>query len=471
MRSSLLLLCLLTGCVVGPNYVRPPLDIPETYTYETPEATLTLDTAWWEQFGDPVLTDLIKEAASSNFDIKAAAAQVDKALGFLIQVNSTLYPQTGYNGSFTRTRQSVTAFQDFPVGTSFPNPYNTYQALFTGTWDLDLFGRIKRQVEAARAQLFATDEARRAVLESVVALTANTYIQLLGLDAQLLISKETLKAYQDEVTYFEHQFNYGQASMMMVVQARTQQEIAASTIPQVELQIVQTENALSVLLGKNPAAIPRGKTIYDLTVPTIPEGIPSDILCQRPDVREAEFALITANAQIGAAKALYYPDITLTGAYGNMSLELSNLFTGPSRAWTYTGSLVGPIFTFGNIYGQVEQAIAEYETLLYNYQNTIIQAFADVENALSAHTFLQRKFEAQKKLVDASGQYVYYAQLQFKGGYSPYFVVLQAQEQYFPAQLSWVETRADLFTSVINAYEAMGGGWIDIIDPSLSCNE
>ncbi|MCB1113685.1 MAG: TolC family protein, partial [Chlamydiia bacterium] len=189
-----------------------------------------------------------------------------------------------------------------------------------------------------------------------------------------------------------------------------------------------------------------------------------EILCQRPDVLAAEYNLIAKNALIGAAQALYYPNISLTGAFGQTSQELSNLFTGPAKAWNYTGSLTGPLFTFGNIYGQVEQAKAAAEEALWLYKNSVITAFRDVEDALAAHDYLKKKFDAQEKLVAASGEYVHLAQLQFKGGYSPYFVVLQAQEQYFPAQLSWVQTRVELLNSVISTYQAMGGGWIDCLD-------
>lgn len=462
MRISLLLLLCFSACMVGPNYQRPCLDIPDTYAFEPEETSYTLDTAWWELFNDPVLTRLIEQAAAENNDILAAAARVDRAIGYLTQTRSSLFPQLGYFGDYSRTRMSETAFGAFPFSLGL-NPYNQFDIGASGTWDLDLFGRIKRETQAATAGVYNANEARRAVVLSVISMVAKTYIQLLGLDAQLKIAEQTLNAYQEEVTYFENQYKYGQASQMMVVQAKTQYEIASSTIPQVQLQIIQTENALSVLMGLNPSEIPRGSTIYDLKVPLIPAGLPSEILCQRPDVRAAEWNLIEKNALIGAAKALYFPDISLTGSLGQTSEQLSKLFTGPSRAWTYAGSLTGPIFTFGNIAGQVAQAEALAEEALYNYKNQVITAFSEVENALASHDYLQKKFDAQKRLVEASGEYVNFAQLQFKGGYSPYFVVLQAQEQYFPAQLSWVETRAGLFNSVINAYQSMGGGWVDIL--------
>ena len=464
MRSSLFLLLLLSGCVVGPNYHRPDLDIPESYTFEPDITAYTLDTSWWEHFNDPVLTDLIEQAACQNYDILAAAARVNQAIGFLTQIRSGLFPQTGYFADYSRTRVSESGFTGLPFSLGIKNPYNEFDIGFAGSWDLDLFGRIKRETEAACAGVYGANEAKKAVVLSVVSLTAKAYITLLGLDAQLEIATQTLEAYQEEVTYFENQFKYGQASQMAVVQAKTQYEIAASTIPQVELDIINAEHALSVLLGINPSRIPRGSKIEDLESPLIPAGIPSEILCQRPDVLAAEYNLIAKNALIGAAQALYYPNISLTGAFGQTSQELSNLFTGPAKAWNYTGSLTGPLFTFGNIYGQVEQAKAAAEEALWLYKNSVITAFRDVEDALAAHDYLKKKFDAQEKLVAASGEYVHLAQLQFKGGYSPYFVVLQAQEQYFPAQLSWVQTRVELLNSVISTYQAMGGGWIDCLD-------
>lgn len=467
------ILLLLSGCMVGPNYRSPAIDIPATFRYEVADAEGSLNLSWWEQFNEPVLTSLIQEALAFNKDIKIAAANIENALGILIQIRAPLFPQIGYNAEYSRSRistnvssitipETVTGTPPFSI--SIPHYQTTWQALVNAGWDIDIWGRVRRQLEAARASLYASVEARKNVILSLVASVANTYIQLRNLDEQLEISIRTKKTYGEQVEYFSKQFKYGQTSQMTVVQAQTQYEIAASKIPQLESQIIQTENALSVLLGSNPKSIPRGRSIRDLKLPTVPPDLPSELLWQRPDIKQAEQNLIAANAQIGAAIALYFPSISLTGFYGNTSSDLKNLFTGPSNIWNFTGSITGPIFTGGAIYGQVVQAKAQEAAILQKYELTIQQAFADVENALSSFSLLQEQLKAQTRLVTAAGEYVRLARLQYKGGYAPYFVVIQAQEEYFPAELSWAQTRAALLSSLVDIYQSMGGGWVDIAE-------
>jgi multidrug efflux system outer membrane protein len=297
------------------------------------------------------------------------------------------------------------------------------------------------------------------VILSLVASVASNYIQLLGLDEQLLVSKQTLATYADSVKLFELRFKYGQVSQMTVEQARSQFETAAAAIPQVESQIAQTENALSILLGRNPGPVRRGKTINQLELPAVPAGLPSEVLTNRPDIRQAEQNLIAANAQIGAARALYFPTISLTGAFGLASADLSSLFTGSARVWNYAGSLTGPIFTGGAISSQVKQAEAARKAALYGYELTIQSAFADAESTLVARSKLVEQVQAQERLVMANSEYVRLARLQYDGGYAPYSTVLQAEQQLFPSELNLAQSRAALFISLVNIYKAMGGGW------------
>lgn len=461
------LACLLSGCMVGPDYTPPAIDTPETFHYETKEADGSLDLKWWTQFDDPVLEALIAEGLANNKDIKIAAANIDNAAGLLIQIRAPLFPQFGYSGAYNIQRISQTLASTeiaTPVAATVPNPQTTWQAVANGSWQIDLWGRIRRQVQAAGANLYASYQARQEVILSLVASIADTYIQLRGLDEQLEISIKTMDSYYAAVRYFELQFKYGQSSEMAVAQARTQYEIAKAKIPQLKSQIAQVENSLSVLLGRNPGPIERGKSIRELKLPQIPVDLPSELLRQRPDIMQAEQQLIGANAQIGAAIALYFPSISLTGFYGNASQHLGKLFAGPSHIWSFTGSVTGPIFTAGAIYGQVVQAEAQQQAALVNYELTIQQAFADVESALVARTMLVEQFEAQERLVEAAGNYQRLALLQYKGGYAPYFMVIQAQEQYFPAELAWAQTQAQLISSLVNIYQAMGGGWVDIAE-------
>jgi multidrug efflux system outer membrane protein len=451
--------CVVSGCVVGPDYTRPAIDAPKAFIYEPKDAADTANTQWWKQFNDPVLDSLITEALAHNLNVKVAVANVEQAAGVLTQTRSALFPQVGYDGSAGRARSTEAGGTPVLAGL-IPNPQTSYQALLNASWEIDLWGRIRRQSESARANLLATDEARRGVILSLVASVAGNYLTLRGLDEQLVIANRTLAAYGESLRLFKLQFQYGQISQMNVSQVQSQYETAAAQIPQIESQIAQTENALSVLVGRNPGPIARGKSIYDLALPKVPAGVPSDLLTRRPDLLQAEDTLIAANAQIGAARALYFPTISLTGAGGTSSAALSDLFSGPARVWSYAGSLVGPIFTFGAVSGQVASAEGAQQSALYNYQFSIQNAFADVENSLVASQKLQQQQSAQERLVAALQDYARLATLQYNGGYTSYTTVLQAEQSLFPAELTLASIRASVFSSSVNIYKSMGGGWV-----------
>ena len=448
----------LAGCTLGPDYKRPEITAPAAFQYEPKDAAATADTPWWQQFQDPVLEQLIDEALQHNTNIQIAAANVEQAAAFLTQTRSQFFPTLGYGAGAQRERTREPAFASLIP--NYPNPASAYQAALQASWEIDLWGRIRRQSEAAYANVLATDEARRGVILSLVAQLANSYLQLRGLDAQLDVAKKTLQTYKESVDLFTLQFQYGQVSMMNVAQAQSQYETAAAQIPLIESQIAQTQSSLAVLIGRDPGPIVRGKSVYDLKLPQVPAGVPSALLERRPDLNQAEQQLIAANAQIGAAKALYFPTISLTGAFGNASADLSKLFSGPTRVWSYAGSLAGPIFTFGAVSGQVAQAESQQNAALLNYQLSIRNAFADVDNALIANQKLKQQLDAQIKLVAALQQYNDLARLQYDGGYTSYSTVLQAEQALFPAELNLASIRAQLFASAVNIYKAMGGGWV-----------
>ncbi len=464
-RALLASALLVAGCTMGPNYVPPQVDAPPAYQYEEKDARATANTAFWKQFGDPVLDGLIAEAIANNKQVQIAAARVEQAAAVLTQTKAPLYPQVGYGASGTRALGSE--MNATPIPPSVANPQTSLQTLAGASWEIDLWGKIRRLSEAARANLLAAEEARRGVLLSLVSTVASSYIQLLGLDEQLAVSKRSLGTYAESVRLFELKFAHGQVSQMNVEQARTQYETAAAVIPQIALQIVRTENALSTLLGRNPGPVARGKTIGTLTFPAVPAGLPSEILANRPDVRQAEQGLIAANAQIGGAKALYFPSISLTGALGTASADLSNLFKGPALSWSWTASLTGPLFAAGSIRAQVRQAEAGTKAALLGYQASIQSAFADVENALAARRMLTEQVEAQGRLVRAGSEYERLARLQFDGGYAPYSTVLQAEQQLFPSELNYAQYRAELFSSLVDIYKAMGGGWVAVADEAV----
>jgi len=452
----------LAGCTLGPDYRRPDVTAPTAFRYEPQQVAQTVDTLWWQQFKDPVLDQLIAEALQHNTNVQIAAANVEQSAAFLTQTRSQLFPAIGYGASAARERAREPAFaSQIP---NYPNPSSAYQAALQISWEVDLWGRIRRQSEAAYANVLATDEARRGVILSLVAQVASSYLQLRGLDAQLVVSQQTLGTYKESVDLFTLQFQYGQVSMMNVAQAQSQYETAAAQIPLIESQIAQTESSLAVLIGRDPGPIVRGKTVDELALPQVPAGVPSELLERRPDLLQAEQQLVAANAQIGAAKALYFPTISLTGAFGSASSALSGLFSGPAKVWSYAGTLAGPIFTFGAVSGQVAQAEAAQNAALLNYQLSIRNAFADVDNALVANQKLLQQLDAQIKLVAALKQYNDLARLQYDGGYAPYSTVLQAEQSLFPAELNLASIRAQLFGSAVNIYKAMGGGWVTQAD-------
>jgi multidrug efflux system outer membrane protein len=452
----------LAGCVVGPDYRRPEVQAPAAYQYPAGQDAALADTAWWKGFGDPVLDGLIAEALANNRNIRIAAANVEQAAGVLQSTRSAFYPQVGYQLVGGRNRFTEDGLNALSTGVG--NPTNYFQALVGASWEIDLWGRVQRLSESAQASVLATEEARRGVILTLVANVANGYLQLRGLDEQLAMARRTRDAYAESLRLMEAKFQYGRVSQMNVDQATARLQTAETQIPRIQRDIALLQDALAILLGRNPGPIPRGKSIFEITLPAVPAGVPSQLLERRPDLAQAEQQLIAANAQIGAARAQYYPTISLTGALGTASTDLSNLFRASTRNWNYAGAIVGPIFTGGAIAGQVAQAEAAQRAALQAYQLAIQNAFADVDGALASRSTLLDQQAAQQKLVIALRGYSRLAQLQFDVGRVPYSTVLQAEQELFPAELEWAADRARLASSVVGIYKAMGGGWVAAAD-------
>ncbi len=460
--SVAVLLGLTSGCtVIGPNYTRPEVVKPQTYRFQEAEARELANVAWWNQFNDPVLDALIDEALGANRDLRIAAARVEEFIGRVTTTRSQALPQLGYGASGSRDRLSERL--ETPI-TGIPNPQTTYQAFLSASWEIDLWGRIRRLSEAAQADLLATEEARRGVVLSLVSSVAVGYTVLRDLDKQLEISRRTAQTREDAVKLFDLRFKGGVVSQVEMAQVISEYEAAAAAVPSAERAIAQAENALAVLLGRNPGPIPRGKTIDELNLPPVPAGLPSDLLERRPDIRQAEQNLIAANARIGAARALYYPTISLTGLFGVASASLGNLFSGPARTWSFAGSLSGPIFTGGGIEGQVAQAEAQQKQLLATYERAIQNAFREVDDALVDQLKSRERLAAQGRQVAALRDYARLSRLRYEGGYTSYLEVLDAERSLFNAELSYAQTQADLFSALVNVYKAMGGGWVDEAD-------
>lgn len=448
----------LDGCLLGPNYVRPTVDMPATYRFTAGEAADVANTAWWEQFGDPVLNNLIETALADNYDVKIAAARVDQFLGQFVTTRSALFPQLSAGFDAERRRLSQASGVQLPGGVG-PD-FTLYQPALSATWEIDLFGRVRRETEAARASLLSSEDARRATILTLVTSVASAYINLRDLDEQLEIAKATAESRAESVHIFTLRFKGGDVSQMELAQSESQYEEALQTIPQIEIQIAQQEDALSVLLGHNPGDILRGRKLSDLAIPPVPAGTPSDLIDRRPDLREAEQNLIASNALIGAARALYFPSISLTGLYGSASLQFSKLFTGPTSIWAYAGSVSLPIFTAGSISGQVRQAEAQQQQALFTYRQAIQTALKQVNDALIALKKSQEQLVVQGRDVEALSTYARLARLRYEGGYTSYIEVLDAERSLFNAQLSYAQTNGTVYASVVALYQATGGGWV-----------
>ena len=442
------------GCMVGPNYVRPSIDTPPAWRVSDQNAKDLANTAWWEQFNDPVLNDLIATALRENKDLLIATARIEEYAGYYGITRSQLYPQVALGAGASRQLGSV-------GGADLANrTYNTYDMLLSASWEIDLWGKIRRQSEAARAQIVASEEGRQGVILTLVSSVAGGYINLRALDRQLEIAKATARSRGDSYKIFQDRYAGGVISLLELSQNKSQYEEALATIPQLEKTIAQQENALSALLGRNPGPIARGKDIDALTPPVAPAGLPSSLLERRPDIREAEQKLIAANAQIGVAKAAYYPSISLTGALGVASGNLSELFNGASKVWQYGGSLGLPIFTAGLLAGQVQVAESVQQQALFAYQKAIQDAFRGVNDALIDQDRTRVQLATQRQQVESLKVYSDTARLRYDNGYTSFLEVVDAERSLFNAQLSYTQTQQVLVQASINLYKAMGGGWV-----------
>jgi multidrug efflux system outer membrane protein len=351
-----------------------------------------------------------------------------------------------------------------PLDSSIDPIFNNYQANLSASWELDVWGRLRRLNESARADLLASEEGRRTVILSLVSSVATSYITLRDLDQELKIARTTAKARGDSYEIFKLRFGAGTISEMELAQNLSEFQRTQASVAQFESQVAVQENNLAVLIGRNPGPIIRGRDLEQLTLPSVPAGLPSDLLERRPDLRQAELDLISANARIGAAKALYFPTISLTGLLGSASNQLSNLFTGPAATWSYGVAASMPIFTAGGIAGQVEQAEAFQQQALLSYQQSIQSAFRDVENALVSASKSREQMASQANQVDALRTYTKFARLRYDNGYTSYIEVLDAERSLFDAELSYTQTRGLVLNAMVDVYKATGGGWVTEAD-------
>jgi multidrug efflux system outer membrane protein len=449
-----------SACTLGPDYVRPAVDVPAEWRIDYPRAAEVANSKWWEQFDDSVMNELIETALRDNRDIRIAAARVDQFIGALMSARSQLFPQVGYGADASRSRASRVNVTPLPPGVD--NYFTLYQASLGASWQLDLFGRVRRLTEAAQAQVYATEQAQRGVVLTLVATVATSYITLRALDRQLEIAQATAKNYGETARIFNLRYKAGMISQTEVTQIDSQYQQALAAIPAIEQAIAAQENLISILLGRNSGPIARGKTIDQLVAPMVPADLPSALLERRPDILAAEQNLVAANANIGATRALYFPTFSLTGALGSVSTAFGAFLTGPATTWLVGASLAGPIFTFGGIEGQVFSVEAQQRQALFFYQQTILNAFRETNDALVG---TQKKIEEvarQSQRVASLREFARLSRLKFEKGIASYVEVLVAENELFTAELAAVSLLADRYTQLVNVYQAMGGGWVDI---------
>ena len=452
--------------MVGPDYVRPTVETPQNWRIEEKEARDLSNSSWWEQLNDPILNDLVATALKENKDLLIAAARIEEFAGRYGFTRSGLFPQVAAGAGYSRQGDSKNV-ENAPAS-GYNYNYDMFQTTLNASWELDLWGRVRRSTEAARAELLASEEGRRAVILSLVSSVAAAYVNLRDLDRQLEITINTAKIREDAYKIFQDRFEGGIISEMELMQVKSQYEEALAAIPQLEKAVNQQENGICLLLGRNPGPIARGKSIDQLTLPTVPAGLPSDLLIRRPDIRQAEENLIAANAVIGVAKAAYYPSISLTGFFGFASSDLSDLFKGSSQVWQYSVPVNVPIFTAGKIAGQVKAAEAIQQQALLSYQKAIQTAFREVDDSLVDQKRTREQLTVQQKQVDSLKKYYELAQLRYDNGYTSYIEVLDAERSLFNVELAYTQNQGALFFSLINLYKAMGGGWVDIADKQVS---
>lgn len=447
-------LALLAGCTVGPNYQRPPVTAPEQIHGQLApaEAASLADRPWWEIFDDESLKALIDEALQNSYDVRLAFWRVEAARAAAGISRSQRWPQVQAGGGWSRGQTSelvapgarAESFYDVNLGLS---------------WEIDLWGRIRRLDEAARAEYLATEEARRGVLLSLVSDVATSYFELRELDLELEIARRSAAAFTETYDLFNRRLEAGAASGLETASAGATLAATAAQIPDLERRILAQENRLAFLLGRNPGPIPRGKALDDqLLPPRIPAGLPSDLLERRPDLRAAEQELVAANAEVGVAVANFFPRLSLTGAFGGVAPQVGDLF-GDGKGWSVGGGLLTPVFQGRRLSEERRAAVARWEQAKVRYEASVTNAFAEVSTTLTAYQKLAEIEEEQERAVASYQQAVRLSNDRYLSGLADYLEVLQSQQQQFTAESSLARTRFERLASLAQLYRALGGGW------------
>jgi outer membrane protein, multidrug efflux system len=451
---------LVPGCAVGPNYSRPEMPTPPAYRFFEGEAQAQslADAPWWEVLKDPVLQELVREAIARNLDLRVATARVAEARAQYGIARSFLFPEVGLAAGYSA--QQVSRLSEPPQGTAKGKTYQNYSAGFALSWEIDLFGRIRREKESAFAAYLATEEGRRAAVITLVADVASTYLFLRELDLQLEVARRTVQTNEETVRYYDNRLKGGVSNRLELDRANANRARTAAVIPQIEQQIALAENALSLLLGRPPGPIARGEALSEKTnPPEVPVGLPASLLERRPDVVAAEQQLVAANANIGAAKALFFPTISLTGLLGTLSGDFSNLLKADSNLWQLSPGLFQPIFQGGRIRRNYDVAKARFEQGAAQYQKAALNSYREVANALISVKKLGEARLEHEDAVDALRDAGTLARSRYDTGLASYLEILNADQQLFDEELLLAQTRGEEMRAFVELYRALGGGW------------
>jgi multidrug efflux system outer membrane protein len=456
---SLILAATFTAaCMVGPTYHKPVVQTPAAFRdlSENPQAQAQAasfaDLPWWQVFQDPQLQELIRTALKQNYDLQIATERINAARAQVAVTRSALFPQVQGNSNFSGGKdQNLQSKSNFLALTA------------DAAFQLDLFGRLRRATEAARAQLLATQEAQHTVILTLVSDVASDYFSLLQLDLELQISRDTVITQEGSVKLTSLRLSHGVATKLDVLQAQQVLDSANAQIPDLERQIGQEEDAISILLGNYPQGVPRGRPLPEQPLPPeVPPGMPSSLLERRPDIREAEQNLIAANAEIGVARAAFFPQISLTGsgggAFGRSDL-FSSMMSSHASIWSYGVQVNQPIFTGGALRGNLRLAESQHQQALLAYKQAIQQAFGDVSDALIAYQKFHEVRVRQEQLVKDLAESVRLSILRYEGGTTNYLEVLDGQRSLFSAELTLAQARGNEYQSLVQLYRALGGGW------------
>ena len=455
-----LLAFVIGGCTVGPNYSRPTILTPDNHrdALELPKAESLADIPWWELFKDPVLQQLTREALHNNYDLRTAAARVEEARAQIGVSRSFFYPQLSLNGG--GSAEQVSRASDPPQSVGANRSFQNWFGAFAMTWEIDVFGRIRREAEAAGARYVATEMDRRAVYITLVADVAQSYFFLRELDLELEIARRTLQLNDETIQFYQRRLAGGVSNRLEVDQSVANRSRTAAVIPDLERRIAIQENLINFLLARNPGPVPRGTVLIDqYHPPAIPAGLPSALLERRPDVQSAEQLLVAANADIGAARALYFPSFSLDSVLGGFTHDISNIADKRAAIWSLSGGFLQPIFQGWRLFWNYEATIARFDQSLAQYEKAAQNGFREVADALVTIDKLRELRVEQEAQVEALQNASRLSRLRYDTGLANYIEVLIADQDLFDAELELARTRGDQLNAVVQLYRALGGGW------------